>query len=65
MHDRQQNNNATILHFGKGFKGIFPLVCLPNWGREGVTLRASFKKKFNNELIKEFCISISVVKRIA
>jgi hypothetical protein len=30
--------------FRKGVKGIFPLGCLPLWGREGVTLLA-FQKE--------------------
>jgi len=48
----------------KRYKGCSPWSA-SSFGGEGVTLIASFKKKFNNELIKEFCISISVVKRIA
>jgi hypothetical protein len=28
----------------KGVKGIFPLGCLPLWGREGVTLIIFFKR---------------------
>jgi len=37
----------------KGVKGIFPLGCLPLWGREGVTLIAFLKRMINDRISTE------------
>ena len=35
---RMMRNSLQKQKKDKGVKGILPLVCLPLWGREGVTL---------------------------
>jgi hypothetical protein len=57
----QQNNNATILHVGKGVQGCSPWSATPFGGERDS--HSIFLKKFKNALIKEFCITIPVVKK--
>ena len=54
--------NTICTPLKKRGQGDIPLVCLPHWGREGVTLIASLKK-IQKWVIKELFISLPVLKK--